>query len=134
MTRIRFVIGMLAAAAFVSVSAWRVVWFRDFGISVTCEGKPIRDARVYRHEGDIFVDFGSATSVPYVIRPRNNTVGIPGSGFIAMTRFFALAKEEPVLIVDMRSAKNESRDSKLALTAQSAIFIDIDGRAIRLVW
>lgn len=134
MTRTWLMIGVLAAVVVVSIAAWRLAWFRAYSVSVTCNGHPAPDARVYRHRGDIFVDLGRQSAPPYIIRTKCNAVGIPGNSFVAMTRFVALAKKDPVLIVDMRSAKNDSRDPKLALTEQSATFIDNDGRTVRLAW
>ena len=134
MRRIWILTAVIAASGIASLWAWRLTWFRSYGTSVTYNGNPAPNARVYRHREDIFVDLGVASALPYIIRSHDKFVGIPGDGFFATTGFVALAKKDPVPVVDMRSAKNDSKDPMLALTPQSATFVDDDGHTVRLAW
>jgi hypothetical protein len=133
MKRIWILTALIVAVAIVSPWAWPLTWFRSYDVSVTYNGYPAPDARVYRHRGDILVDLGLDFAPVYIIRSQDRVVGIPSS-FRAKTRFVALARMDPVPMVDMRSAKNNSKDPMLALTRQSATFIDNDGRVVRLGW
>jgi hypothetical protein len=132
--RIWAVIGVLVAATIVTVFSCRLVWFRAYGVSITYDGNPAPDARAYRHQGEIFLDLGRQSATPYIIRLKDNAVGIPGNSFVAITGFLAVAKNDPVLIVDMRSAKNNNRDPKLVVIKASATFIDNVGQTVRLNW
>ena len=124
----------VVVACIALVAAWRLTWLRAYGVTVIYNGSPLPDARVYRHRGDMLVDLGRPSRLAYIIRSQEKSVGIPGNSFIAMTGIFALAKEDPVLVVDMRSGKNDGRDPKLAITPKFATFVDNDGRAVQLEW
>ena len=134
MKRFWILAGVIVSVAIMWFWAWPLTWFRSYGVAVTCNGNPAPDARVYRHRGDIYVDLGIASGLPYIIRSQDKFVGIPGNSFFATTGFVALARVDPVPVVDMRSAKNDSRDPMLSLTRQSATFVDNDGRIVRLAW
>lgn len=133
MKRLWILAGVIVVIAIVSIWAWPLAWFRSYGVSVTYNGNPAPDARVYRHREDILVDLGIGSAPPYIIRSQDNVVGIPSS-FRAKTGFVVLARMDPVPIVDMRSAKNDSKDPMLNLKGQSATFVDNDGHAVRLAW
>jgi hypothetical protein len=134
MKRIWILAGVIVAVAIMSLWARPLTWFRSYGVCVTYNGNPAPDARVYRHRGDIFVDLRVASALPYIIRSQDKFVGIPGNSFFATTGLVALARMDPVPVVDMRSAKNDSKDPMLSLTRQSATFVDNDGRFVRLAW
>ncbi|QOY90728.1 hypothetical protein [Paludibaculum fermentans] len=121
-------------AILVLVGGWKLMWFRAFSTEVTVNGRPASTARVFRHHGEVMITFSGDLRDMYLVRPAERTVGVPSGGFWAITALFVLAKDSLVPIVDMRSAKNDSKDPRIELAKRSITFVDNESRVIQTTW
>ncbi len=113
---------------------WRFIWIRDFRISATYDHVPSREITAYRNGDDIRVNLAGRRPGDYIIRLKDSTVGLPSNPFILDIGIFALAKQHPVAIVDIRSAKIDNKDPQLFVSDRRISFLDIPGKTIVLTW
>jgi hypothetical protein len=131
MRRIVIVIALVILVAVVLFS--RHAWLRVWPAKVMSDGSTVQAARVYRNRsGDVLIDLRQVSGDLYVV--RDMSIGIPNASSVLESPVFAIVKESPLRIVDLRTDKAGSGNPKLSMSSQKLSFVVQSGEAIQIDW
>lgn len=119
---------VLLLCVLTGAAVYKTCWLRSWKAAVQCESQPNQNARVYlRSGGDVVVMLAEPYQGTYVLKPRENSVGLVFGGFTV---------NSPVLLAGLRETYSmiDAHDPKLRVSQRSAEFLNYEGRAVRLNW
>jgi hypothetical protein len=109
------------------------LWRRSFRGEASYDGRPIASARIYtsRHN-DVLVVLPVPASAAYVIRRRDNGLGIPMQGFWLKTNLAIGLSDDSIGWIDATAQKRY--DPRLQVQESSADFTDFQNHPIHVTW
>lgn len=117
----------------VMLLAHHFLWLRSYKGETTYAGRAIPSARIYtnRHD-DVLILLAAPGSGAYVIRTRDNGLGIPMQGFWLKTSFAIGMSDDSIGWIDTASQKRY--DPGLRVQGSSADFTDFEKHPIHVGW